>query len=177
MAGPSPPARVGERDYLMDLFEIIKTLGSFVGLLTGAVFFYDRFAKGRPIAYLSFKDDENKSAFLRIENPGTSGIAVFDIGVSPDVFGLAEDLERRNLLKAASGSPISFILAPGAGKELFVASKFQHGLPLELNANRITFRIFWRRGNSTWIPQIPVSVRTNMQTIRAFSLEKRRNSA
>jgi hypothetical protein len=61
------------------MIELIKTLGSFVGLLTGAVFFYDRFAKGRPIAYLFFREDESRSAFIRIENTGSFGIAVLDV--------------------------------------------------------------------------------------------------
>jgi hypothetical protein len=34
------------------MIEVIKTIGSFVGLLTAVVYFYDRFAKGRPAAIL-----------------------------------------------------------------------------------------------------------------------------
>ncbi len=158
----------------MYVLEIVKTLGSFVGLLTGVVFFYDRLAKGRPVAYLSFKDNEDRSAYLSVENPSTYGIAILGIAVRPEVFGIAEDLEPRSILRAAAGSTVSFVLAPGAGKDLFVISKFKDGLPLELNANLVAFRILWRRGNATWIPQLPVSVRTNMQTIRTFSMEKRR---
>ena len=59
----------------MYVLEIVKTLGSFVGLLTGVVFFYDRLAKGRPVAYLYFKDNEDRSAYLSVENPSTYGIA------------------------------------------------------------------------------------------------------
>jgi hypothetical protein len=37
------------------VFELLKTIGSFVGLLTGAVTVYDRLAKGRPIATITYE--------------------------------------------------------------------------------------------------------------------------
>jgi hypothetical protein len=55
-------AVAGTFDPVVTILEIVRTLGSFVGLLTGVAYFYDRIAIGRPVAYLSFKDDENESA-------------------------------------------------------------------------------------------------------------------
>jgi hypothetical protein len=34
------------------------------------------------------------------------------------------------------------------------------------------FRLFWRRGNAIWLPQIPACVRTKTSTIRRYAPEK-----
>lgn len=160
-------ARVGQ------MLEFLKTLGSFLGLLTSVVFFYDRIAKGRPIASLTIVEGTKpKKVCIRINNPSSYDIAILDGTVSPPVYFLVPDLEVRTVLEGASGERPYFMLKPGESKELILAPHFRNNIPLEVDPQRITVKISWRRGNATWLPQVPVFVRTSTETIRKYGLEK-----
>lgn len=46
-------------------------------------------------------------------------------------------------------------------------AKYKDNVAVEaLGTRYVEFWIFWRRGNATWLPQIPIPVCTNTQTIR-----------
>jgi hypothetical protein len=61
----------------------------------------------------------------------------------------------------------SFILKPDESKELLIMPKFEGGMPVEAIKNQyVEFWIYWRRGNATWQPQLPVPVCTTTGTIR-----------
>jgi hypothetical protein len=136
------------------------------------VYFFDRIAKGRPIASLTItRKNERKLACIRISNPSSYDIAVLGADVFPGVYSLAEDAEVRSFVRAAAGSVPYFMLKPGEDKELILAPNFKDNLPLELTPQRITIRIAWRRGNATWLPQLPVYVWTSTQTVRRYALE------
>ena len=156
------------------MIEFIKTVGSFIGLLTGVAYFYDRIAKGRPIASLTItKDGSRKLACIRISNPSSYDIAVLDALVSPsDVYFLVEDLETRSLVAGGVGRRPSFMLKPSESKELILAPKFKNNLAVEVTPQRVAFRFSWRRGNATWLPQVPVWVLTNTETIRKYGLQE-----
>lgn len=155
------------------MIEAIKTIGAFVGLLTGIAYFYDRLAKGRPIASLTVThQDTRKLVCIRVSNPSSYDIAILTTAVVPAVYSLTEDLEVRSLLAGAAGSAPSFMLKPGETKELILAPNFKDNLPLEIKPQRIRVQISWRRGNATWLPQVPVYVLTSTQTIRRYGLEK-----
>jgi hypothetical protein len=51
------------------MMEEIKLIGSIVGLLTGVLYFYDRFVKGRPVASLTISREKGLlSLRIRISN-------------------------------------------------------------------------------------------------------------
>jgi hypothetical protein len=156
------------------MIEEIKTIGSLVGLITGIVVFYDRIVKARPIASLTITTDgSRKSACIRLTNVSPYDIAVVDIQVTPPVYFLTEDLGVRNLIEAAAGYKPAFMLKPSESKELVIAPRFENGVPIEIvKAQRVNFLIFWRRGNATWLPQIPVWVITSTTIIRKYGLER-----
>ena len=79
----------------------------------------------------------------------------------------------RKVIAAAESERLSFVLEAGAGKDLFLVSKFKDGIPLELTPQRLKFRISWRRGNMTWMPQLPVWVWTSTPFVHEFSVAKR----
>ena len=58
-------------------------IAAYVGLPTGVFTFWDRYAKGRPIAFLVFVD---KEARLRISNPGDYSIFILSAQTTPEVF-------------------------------------------------------------------------------------------
>jgi hypothetical protein len=155
------------------MIEAIKLIGSIVGLLTGIFTVYDRYVRGRPIASLSFGRDGTKNyARLRVGSGGPHEVVIHKIACSPDVYRLSEDMETRNVIGVVMGREPFFTLKPGESRELFLVSRVVDGLALEVKPQRVTFAVSWRRGNSTWLPQIPVYVRTDTQTIRKFGLER-----
>jgi hypothetical protein len=156
------------------MLEIVKTIGAFVGLLTGITYFYDRMAKGRPVASLSVTEKEGgKLVCIRISNPSSYDIAILSVTLNTPVFYLIEDLEVRSLLEGASGQIPYFMLKPGDSKELILAPRSETNLPPELKHRHIWVRISWRRGNATWLPQVPVCVWTQSQTIQKYGQTKR----
>ena len=148
--------------------ELFKTLGAWVGLLSGLFLLYDRYAKGRPVASLTVKYGETRNiACIRITNIGDYDIAVINATVRPEVYYLTEDLEVRTLLEGTTGQRPSFMLKPRQEKELMIASHSTNGIA---RAQSVTFCISWRRCNATWLPQMPVYVRTSTTIIRKYAL-------
>ncbi len=83
------------------------------------------------------------------------------------VYFLVEDEEARTLIEGAAGTlRFAFMLKPDETKELIIKSKFKDGVPLEVMSRFVMFRIWWRRGNATWLPQMPVVVRSTTSVIR-----------
>jgi hypothetical protein len=113
-----------------------------------------------------------KIAAIRITNTGDYDIAVLNATVTPRVYFSTEDMEVRTPLQGAAGQEPSFLLKPWEDKQLFIAPHFENGIARELTPQRVSFRIAWRRCNATWLPQVPVFVRTNTTTIRRFALEE-----
>ena len=58
------------------LMSFLTTFAAYVGLLTGIFTFWDRYAKGRPIACLASGPDD---VLLRISNPGDYSIFILSI--------------------------------------------------------------------------------------------------
>jgi hypothetical protein len=72
------------------------TIGAFVGLLTGIFTFKDRYAKGRPIAYLAPGTDD---VVLRISNPGDYSIFILSVELTPKVYFLSRGQEIRTIIE------------------------------------------------------------------------------
>ena len=155
------------------MFELFKSIGAFVGLLSGLFLLYDRYAKGRPIASFTVREQgTRKVACIRTTNIGGHDIAIIDASVKPEVYFLAEDLEVGTLVKGSMGHRPYFLLKPHEEQELVIAPRVKDGVALELKPQNVVFRIAWRRCNATWLPQIPVYVWTSTTTIRKYALEK-----
>jgi hypothetical protein len=142
------------------------SIGVLFGWLSGLFLLYDRYAKGRPTASFAVK---GKYGCIRITNIGDYDIAVVDACVKPKVYFLTEDIEVGTLLKGAEGQQPTFMLRPREEKELFIAPLYANGKQRALEHQNVTFCISWRRGNVTWLPQMPVYVRTSTSTIRQYA--------
>jgi hypothetical protein len=155
------------------MFEFLKSLGSFLGLLTAITYFYDRMAKGRPIGSLTLRvKDGRKLVCIRLSNPSDYDVAIIGTAVKPSIYFLTETMETRELIEGQTGDGPKFMLKPRQEKELILQSRVKDGLALEVKPQSVTFRVYWRRGNATWLPQWPVHVCTNTATIRLYGLEK-----
>jgi hypothetical protein len=69
---------------------------AYIGLLTGIFTFWDRYAKGRPIAFLVFEANE---ARLRISNPGDYSIFILSAKTTPEVFFLSRGSDIRTIIE------------------------------------------------------------------------------
>jgi len=157
----------------MEYFELLKTIGAFVGLITGVFVFYDRFNKGRPIATLTFHEEGTRRvASIRITNPTAYDVMVIDTVVSPALYFLTEDFEVASLIRGASGKGVAFILKSQESRELYLAPIIKDGIAMELSKpGKVNFWIYWRRGNATWLRMPPVPVCTSTDIIRKFGLD------
>ena len=154
------------------MLEFIKSLGSFLGILTTVVFFYDRLAKGRPIGSLTITNHNGrKFVCIRLSNPSDYDIAILEATVNPKIYFLTEDIEVRSLVEGQLRPGPHFMLKPKEEKELILVPLFKDGLALEVQPQTVTFRIYWRRGNATWLPQWPVHVCTSTETVRKYGLD------
>jgi hypothetical protein len=157
------------------MIEEFKTIGAFAGLLTGVMLVYDRLVKGRPIASVTVTErGTGKYACIRVSNISPYDITILDLSARPKVYFLSENLETRYLLEGAVGRTPFFMLKPGENKELFVVPLYKDK-PLAIMNQRVTFLIWWRRGNATWIPQIPVWILTNTLALQKCSTQEMTN--
>jgi hypothetical protein len=126
--------------------------------------------KGQPVASLTTNNSGGRTLVqVRIKNTTEYHVVVNGGAERRGVYFLAEDFETgtivRGQIKRGMFSP--FVLKSGDSKELIIMPKFKDGIAIEAMGNRyIEFWIHWRRGNATWLPQIPVPVCTNTKTIR-----------
>jgi hypothetical protein len=146
------------------LFEHWKSIGSLVGLATGAFVLYDRFVRGRPVVSLMVSNQPLRDArLLAITNPGDTYIVIRHVVVKPKVYGVAKSATARSLARASKGRPFSRQIAPHETVELpFVT--LPAGQCADLRCVRIA--VHWRKTTSLWLPQRPVVFWTSTREFR-----------
>ena len=146
---------------ISSLLTAFTVFGAFVGLLTGIFTFWDRYAKGRPIACLAFGSDD---VLLRISNPGDYSIFILSLE-SPAVFFLSRGAGVRSIIEDQLSGITYWPIEPKGTAEFVIRDRFEGGRRPSLTDQRVSFPVAWRRGSTTWLPQIPITVRTDTATI------------
>jgi hypothetical protein len=147
----------------------LSELGGIVGLIGGLLVFYDRYYKGRPVASLTIseKSSGRKLVCVRIKNTTPYDVAILDAKNKQGVYYLTEDEATRSLVAGAMGAAkFAFMLKPDETRELIIMSHFDSGVPVEVKKRYVEFAIYWRRGNATWLPQVPLLVCSTTYVIR-----------
>jgi hypothetical protein len=149
----------------------IGVVGGVVGLLGGLMSFRDRFYKGRPVASLTTRNSSGRNLVLiRIKNTTDYDIYVNGAAEWRGIYFLTEDATTLNIVRGQVQKNMftPFMLKPDEIKELLIMAKYKDGVAVEARSgNRyVDFWLHWRRGNATWLPQIPVPVCTNTSTVR-----------
>jgi hypothetical protein len=149
----------------------IGVVGGIVGLLGGLMSFRDRFYKGRPVASLSTRNSSGRNLVLiRIKNTTDYDIYVKGATEWRGIYFLTEDATSLNIVRGQLQKSMftPFMLKPNETKELLIMPKYKDGVAVEASSEDryFAFWLHWRRGNATWLPQIPVPVWTNTGTIR-----------
>jgi hypothetical protein len=152
---------------IVDTFELLKTIGSFVGLLTGAFTLYDRTARGRPIATITYtKVGDGITPSVQITNVSDTTIVVLESSIRPDVYFLATDKNLRLLIDDQLKTLEIFSINSKQSVELTFIPRYKGDVSMDANDQPVLFSFKWRRVNATWLPQFPVTIRTRTGLIR-----------
>jgi hypothetical protein len=139
------------------MFEFIKNWGGLVGLLSGLFVLYDRFYKNRPVASLAVKhvDGLSKPVCIRIENTTKYDILVGSAFIRPNgLYSVGDDKE--------------FLVPPDGKAELLIKAKSNAASDWTAKKRYVEFWVHWRRGNATWLPQIPIPVCSTTKLVRSL---------
>jgi hypothetical protein len=136
-----------------------------VGFLTGVYTLFDRFMKGRPLAYLVASGPAtNANISLRVKNVGQQDVVLRRLFSSPRLYEIAKDDSVLGITEAQFKSFMT-VLQPGQQVDFPVfRSKSGRALAAE-SRGRCAFVISWRRATSVWLPQIPVYFFTSMHAV------------
>jgi hypothetical protein len=157
----------------------IGEIGGAAGLISACLVWADRYYKGRPVVSLTTAIEDGRVKIrIRIKNVTPYDIAVFGNKVTrgwlfrkTNVYFLTDGISTRALLAAQQGKPPQFMLKPDEEKELTICPRIENNVPLEVTQpGRVDFAIQWRRGNSTWLPRVPLLVCTSTEAIRLYGL-------
>jgi hypothetical protein len=135
-------------------------IGAAVGFLTGAYTLFDRFVKGRPIAYLVATGPASNAILrLRVKNVGQQDVVLRRLFSIPRFYQIAKNDSTLGIVEAQFGW-FTAVLQPGEQMDFPVfpsraAEKW----------GSCAFVISWRRATSTWLPQIPYCLFTSMHAI------------
>ena len=142
----------------MDLFEAVKTVGAVLAIPTAILFFFDRFASGRPLVSITIKDRPLKgSRFLTIKNVGRTDIAVRSVTVRPAIYGTAKGNSPKEIYHVAIGERFRSLIGPGELAELQLIAINQGQSYHEDFDHRIVITVHWRKTSSFWLPQLPAT--------------------
>jgi hypothetical protein len=156
------------------MLEAITVIGAIVGLATGVFTVWDRWARGRPLAWVTARKrfSGNPEEYICIKNPGHSDVFVMGVRVlpkNPQIYGVAKDNSVREISSSFYGD-VNVLLPPD--KEYYLPIvEFPKDLdaPIDRAGRRIFFVIYWRKTSSTWLPQLPVWILTSTDDIQRIA--------
>jgi hypothetical protein len=160
--------RPEERCKKARMLDTLTTVGSLVGLITGAFVLFDRLWRGRPIACVQTEPNTGgKIKGIRIRNAAQVDILIREIRVKPPFVRVARSSEIYDLASALIKGEMVAVLGPSHARFFPLMG---HGIPLEdAPPQRIWFRISWRRTDSTWLWQFPKWVSTSTDDLRRIA--------
>jgi hypothetical protein len=85
--------------------------------------------------------------------------------VIPNVYFLSRDKDIHSTIEDQLSNIAYWPIEPKGTAEFVIADRFKAGKKISLVDQRVWFPVSWRRGSTTWLPQIPVTVRTETSTI------------
>lgn len=152
---------------------VIGMVGGVVGLLGGLASFGDRFYKGRPVGSLTTQNSfGNTLVHIRIKNITNYDVMITSANERKGVYFLADGPEVESIVRGQLGKSAfkAFTLKPNEERELRVQARYENSVAVEaLGKKYVEFWIHWRRGNALWLPQIPLLVCADTQTIRRMA--------
>ena len=150
------------------LFEIVKSVGAIVGLVTGGFVVFDRMFRHRP--YLSFRPRgvTQSSIDLLFHNAADEGLTIERVKVVPSVFSVAFGDDLRSTVEAAATPQY------GDDRTAFVRSNSVVALPLitfsewdsASNNLKVVITVKWRSCSSRHLWNRPISITRTVGEIK-----------
>jgi|GraSoi_2013_60cm_1033757.scaffolds.fasta_scaffold46262_1 hypothetical protein len=151
------------------MLEAIKLVGGIAGLLTTAFVIWDRWARGRPLAWVTAKKfGANPLEYIRIQNPGPVGVFIKSVRAYPGgLYGIAKDRSPGAMMKAQINIDVNVFLGPDDICDLPL-------LPLRNPSEAardqpVRFLVFWRKTSSSYLRQVPVVIMTSTDDIQRIA--------
>jgi hypothetical protein len=161
------------------MLEAIKLVGGIVGLVTGIFTAWDRWARGRPLAWVTAKKlGVNPYKYIRIKNPGPSDVFILAVSVYPSrAYHIAKDHSARAILEATFNIDIKVLLGQGEVCDLPIIDrskpveqpKDQHSVAELQQDQPVRFVIYWRKTSSSYLRQVPVVIITSTRDIERIA--------
>jgi hypothetical protein len=145
-------------------------VGAMVGLATGVFTFWDRWLRGRPLAWLTVTirtGGTPADPCIHIKNPGPTDLLIERVRTRPpEPYSVAKDHSIKAISSAAlEGVDVHLLLRPGQEHELAIVDR-RLGVAQKGVSQRVRFSIYWRKTSSTWLPQFPVVIHTSTKGIQ-----------
>jgi hypothetical protein len=156
------------------MLQMIKTIGSFAGLVSAIFLVWDRWLRGRPLAWPTIKTFQGAPfKFIRIKNLGYHDVFVLKVRAWPaGIYGVAKTDATDAILQATvpkifGVADLHVLLRRDAEHDLpiYYLSKNNTDLEENLPSRRVCFLIFWRKTSSSWLPQLPVWIMTSTRDL------------
>jgi hypothetical protein len=157
------------------MLEAIKLVGAIAGLLTTAFVIWDRWARGRPLAWVTAKKlGLNPFKYIRIKNPGPADVFIRGVRAYPSrTYHIAKDHSARAILEATFNIDVNVLLGQGEVCDLPIIEpskpveepKDQHGVAEVQQDQPVRFVIYWRKTSSSYLRQVPVMIMTSTRDI------------
>jgi hypothetical protein len=176
------------------LAEAIKLFGGLAGLVSAAFLVADRWAQGRPLAWVTAKKyGASRYQYIRIQNPGPADLFIRKVRTYPPIYSIAKDHELDAIAKATVDVDVHVLLAAGETHDLVLVprdpetsdvprdpetpdvprdpetSDVPRNRETLAHHRRVSFYIHWRKTSSSWLWQIPVTVRSSTRDIEQIA--------
>jgi hypothetical protein len=155
------------------MLEAIKLVGGIAGLVTTAFVIWDRWVRGRPLAWVDAtkRFTGTPEEYIRIKNPGYGNVFIRKVRVFPqNIYGVAKDPSVRAITSALFNIDVNVLLRPGKTHDLgIIKSPKKLDEPQDAPSRRVCFLIYWRKTSSTWLPQVPVVIMTSTGDIERIA--------
>jgi hypothetical protein len=153
------------------MLETIKTVGAFAGLLTTAFVIWDRWARGRPLAWVTIKKfGVNPYTYIRIKNPGPADVFILAVRAYPSgTYFIARDQSSQAIVDASLKIDTNVLLWQGETRDLPILP-FRKPSEMAKDAPQaVRVVIYWRKTSSSWLPQVPVMIITSTADIERMA--------
>jgi len=149
------------------LVEAIKLFGGIAGLLTAAFMVWDRWTRGRLMAWVTAKKfGANPLEDIRLKNPGYGDVFVLRVRAYPRLYDVAKDRSvRATITDTGLKSDVRVLLKQNEERDLSIFPN----RPTGSSSRRVCFLVFWRKTSSTWLPQVPVVIMTSTGDIERIA--------
>jgi hypothetical protein len=147
------------------MLEVLTVIGSIVGLATGLFTVWDRWARGRPLAWVTAtKLGANPYEYIRIQNPGPVGVFIKRVrAYPPGIYGVAKDRSPGAMMKAQINIDVNVLLGPGETYDLpLLPLRNPSGVAKD---QPVRFLVYWRKTSSSYLRQVPVVIMTSTDDI------------